>query len=151
VGRPVLRRKRRPQVEVSGPLDRYPDEASVTGKYHEFLATLNAPSAEVMPEVDPNDVVALFVELVYFPQAEKRLRGNTSGGYKGIWSALQARTQIGQVQTRMVRTPHVQAALDALAAASFEGIAGESQVFSDPGLRRGQPARIPRRRSQSSA
>jgi integrase len=113
-----------------GRIDRYPDEASVTGAYHEFLAALNAPSAEVMPEVDPNDAVALFVELVYFPQAEKHLRGNTFRGYKGIWSALQAYTQIGQIRTRMVRTPHVQAALDALAAAKHPSKASLARVKS---------------------
>jgi len=113
-----------------GRVDRYPDEASVTGAYYEFLATLNTPSAEVMPEVDPNDVLALFVENIYFPQAEKHLRGNTFRGYKGIWSALQAHTQIGRIRTRMVRTPHVQAALDALAAAKHPSKASLARVKS---------------------
>jgi integrase len=113
-----------------GRVDRYPDESSVSAVYHEFLAALNAPSAEVMPAVDPNDLVALFVEHVYFPEAEKHLRGNTFRGYKGIWSALQSHTQIGQIRTRMVRTPHVQAALDALAAAKHPSRASLARVKS---------------------
>jgi integrase len=100
-----------------GRVDKFPDKDSVSGLYHEFLAVLNAPSAEAMPEVDPNDVLSLFVERVYLPGAEKHLRGNTFRGYKGIWTALQEHAQIGGIRVRMVRTPHVQQALDALAAA----------------------------------
>jgi len=113
-----------------GRFDRYPDKASVIGAYYEFLAALNAPSAEIMPEVDPNAVVALFVDRVYLPEAEKHLRGNTFRGYKGIWTALQVHTQIGQIRTRMVRTPHVQAVLDALAAAKHPSKASLARVKS---------------------
>ena len=102
----------------------------MSGIFHEFLASINARSAEAMPEVDPNDAVEAFVDLVYFPQAEKHLRGNTFRGYKGIWKALQAHTQIGRIRVRMVRTPHVQAALDALATAKHPSKASLARVKS---------------------
>jgi integrase len=129
--------------QTLGRIEKYPDAASVTAIYHEFLAKLNTPAPEAMPAVNYNDDVQTFVEFIYFPEAKKRLRGNTVRGYQGIWKRLQSHTTLGKARIRIVRTPHIQQALDDLAKASELSRASLSrvrtfltQVFSEA-IRRG--------------
>ena len=74
-----------------------------------FLAKINQPT------LTPETAVTFtaFVESVYLPRGEQRLRPSTYRGYKTLWKELKPFCQ--DLWTRDIRTRHVQAILDAIA------------------------------------
>jgi hypothetical protein len=74
-----------------------------------FLANINKPT--LMPETAVK--FTEFVESVYFPRVEQRIRPSTYRGYKVLWTSL--KPFCADLWTRDVRTRHVQSILDAMA------------------------------------
>jgi len=76
-----------------------------------FLAGINKPTLQ------PETAVTLinFVEKVYFPRIEQRLRPSTLRSYRVEWDA-QLKPYCGGLWTRDVRTREAQAILDTMAA-----------------------------------
>ena len=75
----------------------------------DFLAKIN------LPTLTPETAVTLvaFVESVYMPRAEQRMRPSTHRGYKVLWREIKPFCE--GLWTRDVRTRHVQTILDAMA------------------------------------
>ena len=89
-----------------------------------FLATINSPT--LLPE---NAVkLTAFVDSVFFPRMEQRTRPSTYRGYKILWSQLGP--FCADLWTRDVRTRHIQAVLDAMAATERFGINSMKHVKS---------------------
>lgn len=74
-----------------------------------FLAKINQPT--LTPETAVK--FTAFVESVYLPRAEQRMRPSTYRGYKVLWRAIKPFCE--GLWTRDIRTRHVQAILDAMA------------------------------------
>jgi integrase len=80
-------------------------------KAKDFLATIYKPNLK--PENALS--VTAFVEQVYFPRIEQRIRPSTLRSYRVIWWK-QLKPFCANLWTRDVRTRHVQAILDSMAA-----------------------------------
>ena len=87
-----------------------------------------------------------------FPKLERHHAGTPFAATKASGPRLGA-PKIGQIRTRMVRTPHVRRAMDALAAAKNDSKASLARVrvFPHPSVQRSHPARISRYGSQPGA
>ncbi|MGA2859754.1 MAG: hypothetical protein ABSE40_23030, partial [Candidatus Sulfotelmatobacter sp.] len=82
-------------------------EARAEAKH--FLAKINQPT--LTPETAVSFIA--FVESVYLPRAEQRLRPSTYRGYKVLWREI--KPFCTGLWTRDIRTRHVQAILDTMA------------------------------------
>jgi integrase len=91
----------------------------------EFLATINKPSLQ------PETAVTLvqFVERVYFPRVEQRLRPSTLRSYRVEWDA-QLKPYCGNLWVRDVRTRDAQAILDTMAATDRFNVCSMQRIKS---------------------
>jgi hypothetical protein len=74
------------------------------------------------PKLNPGTAVKLvdFVEQIYFPRVEQRVRPSTARGYKLLWTQLKPFCE--QLWIRDVRTKHIQNVLDDLAKTQRFGV-----------------------------
>lgn len=94
----------------------YPTKASVRLLADKHLAKINSKETTI----GSSQTVADFIQLVYFPLAEKRLRASTVKGYRDIFS-VHVKARLGVLRLRDFRTIHGQRMLAEIASLGTVG------------------------------